>query len=187
MVAIVNLMLMPIMVMLPFFVDLKLHQGPAWYGFLLASVSVGALIGFAMAGAARLRGRRRSHALIVMLVVLGGASAVLGFVHHPLLAAGVMLVMGIQTGMFNIQVLTIFQTASPSEIRGRVMGLVTTMAMGMAPIGMAAGGVLGDLTGKNIPLIYGACGAMVALAAAILGVRRELLDFLAYEAPAESE
>ncbi len=52
--------------------------------------------------------------------------------------------------------------------------------MAVAPLGMALGGLAGDLTGKNLPLLCGLCGGFVLLATAVFGLRRPVREFLAF-------
>jgi hypothetical protein len=58
------------------------------------------------------------------------------------------------------------------------MGLLVTLAAAAAPLGLGLGGVLGDLTGKNVPLLFAACGALTAIVVVGLGGRPAVLDFL---------
>ena len=51
---------------------------------------------------------------------------------------------------------------------------------------MVLGDVLGDLTDKNLPLIYGSCGALIVLATLGLGRRRPVREFLAFSAADEA-
>jgi MFS family permease len=177
-VAALNFLLMPVIVMLPFYVDLVLGRGAEWYGFLLAGLGVGALAGSVLAGALPLDGRRRAVTLIALLVATGACFAGLGQVTSPPLALGVLGLIGLLTGLFNVQVYTIFQLAAPGELRGRIMGLLVTLAAAAAPLGLGLGGVLGDLTGKNVPLLFAACGALTAIVVVGLGGRPAVLDFL---------
>lgn len=77
MAATVNFLMMPILVLLPFYSDRVLGRGAAWYGS------------------------------------------------------------------------TIVQLATPAGMRGRVIGLLVTLASAATPIGLGLGGVLGDLTGHR--------------------------------------
>lgn len=45
---------------------------------------------------------------------------------------------------------------------------------------MVLGGILGDLTDKNLPLIFGLCGALIVIATLVLGLRRPVREFLAF-------
>ena len=104
-----------------------------------------------------------------------GMSAGRGYI-----ALAAMIAIGALNGFFNIVVVTAFQFGAKEELRGRVMGVVTTVAMAVAPLGMALGGLAGDLTGKNLPLLYGLCGGLIVVATASFGPRRAVREFLAF-------
>ena len=184
--AAVNFFAMPILVLLPFLVSDNLARGAEWYGFLLAGFGGGALVGYAAAGGLTLPPRSRPAALLSMLVVQSGLLAGLGFVHRPWLALAMMIGVGALNGFFNIILTTAFQIGSDEGLRGRVMGVVMTVALAIAPLGMGLGGILGDLTDKNLPLIFGLCGALIVAATLLLGLRRPVREFLAFSANAEA-
>jgi DHA3 family macrolide efflux protein-like MFS transporter len=174
-----NFFTMPVMAMLPFFVRYSLHAGAAWYGFLIAAISTGSLAGFLMAGTLRLAGAARGRFVMALLGVAPVPMAVAGFLHLPVAALAAAFVIGIMIGMINVNILTLLQTSTPREMRGRVMGLWTSLVTGLMPVGMAVGGIAGDLTGKNIPLIFSTCSALtLAIICAALS-RRSTRQFLA--------
>jgi hypothetical protein len=59
------------------------------------------------------------------------------------------------------------------------MGLLNTMTGGLVPIGMALGGFAGDLTNKNVPLVYAVCGALAIVVVFLTASRRESREYLA--------
>lgn len=183
MVALINFFFMPVIVLMPFFVERSLHKGAAWYGFVFAAYSAGSVVGYLLAGTLRISGRARARLVLMMLVAGGLCFVALAMARRPWLALVLMAASGVMIGMFNIVFVTVFQVSTPSAIRGRVLGLASTMSMAVAPIGMALGGVVGDLTGKNVPLIYAVCGGLVALTALVLGTREGLRDYLSWETP----
>ena len=185
--AAVNFFAMPILVLLPFLVSDNLGQGADWYGFLLAGFGFGALVGYGVAGGVRLRPESRSWVLLASLAASATLLGGLGFVHRAWVALGLMVAIGALNGFFNILVVTAFQFGAKEELRGRVMGVVTTVAMAVAPLGMALGGLAGDLTGKNLPLLYGLCGGFVLLATAVFGLRRPVREFLAFSVSDSAE
>ena len=89
-----------------------------------------------------------------------------------------MLITGILSGTLNIQVLTLIQGSTPTELRGRVMSLVITLSGAISPVGMALGGFLGDLAGKNLPLIFGLCGGFAASVVILTAANRSFREFL---------
>lgn len=179
--SIVNFMITPVLVLLPFYVELFLGESAEWYGFLLAAISVGTIIGYVFAGTLKIDGDKRGRLLVASLF---GTSALLGslaFVQTALLALALMFLVGVLSGMLNIYVLTALQTSTETELRGRVMSVAITLAGGIAPLGMMAGGLLGDLTDKNIPLIYAACGSIAALITLAFSKNKDFRGFLAGE------
>ena len=174
-----NFLAMPILVLLPFYVELNLNGGPEWYGFLLGGFSAGAVLGYVLAGSLNLSGEARSRVIILCLAGAGATLGTLGLVAIKGLALLLIVVTGVQSGMINIFVLTLIQSTTPTELRGRTMAFVVVIAAGIAPLGMALGGFLGDLTSKNMPLIYVICGGTAALLTLIGALNRAFREFLA--------
>jgi MFS family permease len=152
-----NFFMMPIMVLLPFYVTGFLHQGARWYGFLLAGVSAGAIAGYFLASVIRLQGQAKARFLIALMVLEPTPFLAIGLVRSAPIAVAVAAVMGAAISLINVHVMTILQESTPGELRGRMLALVGTLAGAVTPLGMALGGIAGDLTGKNIPLVYGCC------------------------------
>jgi hypothetical protein len=61
------------------------------------------------------------------------------------------------------------------------MGLFMTIGNAASPLGMLAGGIAGDLTDKNITLIYAVCALSIVAAVFLIGTRRPVLSFLSSE------
>lgn len=177
--SLVNFFGMPIMVLLPFYVELYLKADEKWYGFLAATVGVGSVAGFILAGTLNLTGRSRQKGIMISMVLAPIFFGILGSATNSYLALALVFLGGVTLGMINVYLMSMLQMATPGEVRGRVMGVVMTLSGGLMPIGMALGGVVGDLTGKNVPLVFGVCGG-AALLVTLAGVaRRELREFLA--------
>ncbi len=178
-VSVINLLIMPVVVLLPFYVRLFLHKDAAWFGFLMAAISVGAVAGFLMAGGLKLQGHARARGILAGLVVLPLVFGTLGFLRLPAVALGGAFLAGAALGFINVQFAALIQGSTPRELRGRVMGLLNTMTGGLVPIGMALGGFAGDLTNKNVPLVYAVCGALAILVVLLTTSRRESREYLA--------
>lgn len=176
-----NFLSMPILVLAPFYVDLYLRAETRWYGFLMAAVGAGQVAGFGMAGALRLGGAARRRWIFASLLLTPALFVAVGMARDRFLALGGVFLIGLALGIINVYFLSLLQTATPREMRGRVMSVAWTLSGSLMPIGMVVGGVVGDLTGKNIPLVYGVCGVLGVIVASAAFARPELRRFLAEE------
>ncbi len=183
MAAFLNFVFVPVMVLLPFFVEDFLHATPDWFGYMMAGFGVGAMFGYVAAGAMKLRGRRRMIVVIVALIVMSVIFMSIGLATDPKTALVLFVLLGLTNGMVNINIATVIQLTTPSEIRGRVMGLLGTLGGGLTPIAMGLAGVVADLVDQNIPLIIIVCGASATVLSIVLALRRPYREFLSYVPP----
>jgi MFS family permease len=174
-----------IVVLLPFFVDDFLQVPTDWYGFLVAAFGAGSFLGSVLAGSTNLQGRRRMWLFLAAAVGFATASCLLGLTLSPWTAMALTLTAGMMSGFTTIHTVTLMQVTTPSEYRGRVLGLLETLALSSMPLAAGTAGVLADLLGRNIPLIYVGCGGVLLAVALVLVAKREVRDFLSYEVPAE--
>jgi MFS family permease len=178
-----NFFSMPIILLLPFYVEDFLHATPDWYGFILAGFGLGAMMGYLFAGTVKLTGSVRSWLMVTLLFVQTLSLGALGLITARFVALVLMFFIGIMNGIFNVNVTTILQVSTPSGIRGRVFGLLSTLANGLSPIAMALSGVVADLVNQNVPVIYVTCGAITATLSIPLALNREFRDFLSFTSP----
>jgi len=111
----------------------------------------------------------------------------LGLVNSPVAALVLAVFGGATSGFFMILLTTIVQATTPSEIRGRVFGLLATISGAITPIAMGVTGPLADLTGQNIPLIYVACGVIMLILSVLVCSSRAMRRYLAYEPSLEPD
>lgn len=178
--SVVNFLGMPILVLFPFFVELYLEKDARWYGFLLAAIGAGSVAGFVLAGARPQVGEARRRWIAAAMVLAPLFFGILGFVTNAWAALGVAFLGGVALGVINVYLMSMVQMATPGEVRGRVLSVLMTLSGGLMPVGMVLGGVVGDLTNKNVPLVYGVCGGLALLVACGVFVRRDLREFLAH-------
>ena len=172
---------MPIITLMPFFVKDFLHAQAAWVGIISAVYSVGAMIGFSLAAMMRLNKVARARLIMALVIFQGVLYGVLAGQRLPLQALFFVLVLGIGDGYINVNIMTIIQITTPSEIRGRVFGVLAMLSGSLAPLAMGASGVLADLLGHNIPIIYFACGVSMVLIAISALALRDYREFLVYD------
>ena len=181
--AVLNFFFTPIMTLFPFYVENTLKATTDWFGYLVAGVGLGGLLGYIAAGSLKVPGRIWGVLISALLLVFCGMFGALAFTTKPLVALGMVLVAGFASGMLNIRIMTVVQLTTPANMRGRVFGLMGTVTGGLSPIAMGLSGVVADLTGQNIPLIYATCAGLTAVMSILLGLSRSFREFVAYEPP----
>lgn len=189
-VSVFNCLIIAIAALLPIYVSDYLGGGARWYGFLVAGLSAGSMIGCVAAssvnrlGMARYDRQARAWVLVSLFGGMASALALLGQTRTHSIALALMVTAGAFAGLVGVTVLTILQRTTPEHLRGRVLGLNTTLTRALAPVGIVVAGIVADCTGRNIPIIYAACGALAAATAVLLLGSRPSRAFLVSDSTA---
>ncbi len=178
--AVLNFILGPVIVLMPFFVEDTLHASPEWFGFLMAGYAVGAMIGYVVIAAINISSPRRSGVLITLLFFHSIGLAFYSFSTSVVAALSLFIFMGACLGVVNIIINSTLQLTTPSKIRGRVSGLMSTLSGGLMPIAMALAGVVADLLDQDIRLIYLLCAIFSSLVSLLLVFSKEFHAMLSY-------
>lgn len=171
---------MPIIVLLPFYVEDYMLVSADWYGYILAVYSAGSLVGFLIAGSIKVTGKARLRWMILLLILQSAGHGLIGLVTQPMLVLVLAFVGGATNGFITIHVTTILQLTTPTAIRGRVFGLLAMISGSLAPVAMGLAGVIADLVNQNIPLIYVACGAAMVVLSVMISLSPEFHRFVRY-------
>jgi MFS family permease len=168
--AVLNFLISPVLVTLPFFATDFLGLSAAWYGYLMAAFGLGAVLGYIVAGAFPTRGRARELAVNVSLAVQTVLTLVALVFKAPAAELAIFLVIGLTGGVMNVNINTLIQLSVPPDYMGRVQGIMTTICAGAMPLGMALSGFLFDLSGQNVSLLFIVSGvaSLVAVVAALM-------------------
>ncbi|MDW8028323.1 MAG: MFS transporter [Armatimonadota bacterium] len=151
-------------ILLPVLADKTFGVREKGYGFLVASIGVGAVLGAVLAASLEVKRKRG------MQVLMGSAIAIFGlastaFVKSFPLALITLALIGFGMVMQNATSNTLVQTLTPDELRGRVMGVYSLVFIGLAPIGSLFYGFFGQWLGAQNALTLGAiCFAFSAFA-----------------------
>ena len=165
-VAVFSLFAMNRLTLIPLFADQVLHVGAAGFGFLMASMGMGALVGaltlafFPGLGANPAR-QFALGMLWVAALLLFSMSRLFPLSVAALFVAGYCQISFVATANNRIQTLT------PDGLRGRVMALYAQALIGVGPLGAMQAGLLATLLGAPWAM---AIGASVA-GAVVIGVR----------------
>jgi H+ antiporter protein len=125
---------------------------PAQLGWVLVALSVGGLVG-ALGYAVLSRYANRRTVVLVAVVVLGVSMTVIAFL-PPLpvilvLCALVGLVYGPMAPIYNY----VMQTRAPAHLRGRVVGVMGSLAYAAGPLGLVVAGPLADAAGLHVTFL----------------------------------
>jgi len=155
-----------LMVVLPVYADETLRAGAQAYGWLLAALSAGLLVGAVAVGAVPTP-RRLGRAISVAQAVSG--AALIGFVATLSLgpALGLCLTLGIASSPLTIWAQTLRMQLIPAALRGRVFALLRTMMQATPPLGGILAGVLLEGSGMPATLIV---AALITLLPGLLGL-----------------
>lgn len=183
--SILNALAMPVILLLPFYVEDTLKVKPDWYGFLVAAYGGGTLAGYLLAGALNLSGAARAKTMMLFMVIEGAGPAALAAIRNPGLALVVVFAAGVVGGFVSVGVTFVLQITTAQEMRGRVFGVLATIAGSISPLAMGVSGLIADLLGRNIPLMFLLCGGAIVAVALLLSGSGPFREYLATERPAE--
>ena len=146
----------------PLFILKELNVPPALFGVVLAIGGFGALIGsIAAPMASRYLGRGRALAINVffasLLVIFIGLSP------NAYFFVAVSILIGFTISVWNILLMSLYQSLIPPELYGRIHGARRTIVWGLMPIGALLGGLMAR-GGLRLPfLIGGSIATLIAL------------------------
>jgi H+ antiporter protein len=125
---------------------------PAHLGWVLVALSVGGLVG-ALGYAVLSKYSNRRTIMLVALLVLGVSMTVIAFL-PPLpvilvLCAVVGFVYGPIAPIYNY----VMQTRAPAHLRGRVVGVMGSLAYAAGPLGLIVAGPLADAAGLHVTFL----------------------------------
>lgn len=136
---------------------------PASFGIVISSIAAGGLAGSVLAGI--WKPRRRGVLLLSACTVLAFCLGSIGLWNHLWPICGVLVLMGLSSGLANIQIISWIQQRVDMAILGRVMSVLMFVSLGLVPVSMAVSGVLAQWSLKWMYLL----GAFAMLLAIITG------------------
>lgn len=149
----INLAMVIMMTNLPAFSLLRSSGLEASYGFYLAALSIGIMIGTILAS----KLKHIDFGKLIFLSFLGTGIMWIGTAILPFVFSLILFSIGaISIGIINIIVFSSIQQQVETAFIGRIITLVTSAAAIGTPIGALLGGVLGEMFRPEIPVLI--CG-----------------------------
>jgi MFS family permease len=145
------------------FADGLFHMGAQGLGFLTGGMGLGAIAGtLTLAGS---RGHRHLPGAIMQALFVASATLFV-FAASPnyWLSLAMMPLLGMSVFRTNAATNTMIQLRVPENYRGRIMGLYSSMVVGMLPVASLAAGALAASIGPRWTV---AVGGVLALAAGV--------------------
>lgn len=124
------------------------HQ-PAQLGSVLMALSIGGLVG-ALGYAALTRYVRRRTIMLTAVLTLGLATAVIALLPPLPVILAMCALVGLVYGPIQPIYNYVMQTRAPHYLRGRVTGVMTSLAFAAGPLGLLLAGPLTDAAGLSV-------------------------------------
>src|SRR5581483_9819645 len=154
-VAVFSLFAMNRLTLIPLFADQVLHVGASGFGFLMASMGAGALLGaLTLAFYPRLGDDPQRQLLVALVWVV--ALLTFSISRSFPLSIAALLVGGYCQISFVATANNRIQTMTPDDLRGRVMALYAQALIGVGPFGSMQAGILAALLGAPWAMAIGA-------------------------------
>jgi MFS family permease len=175
MVAFAGVLGAPIVQFTPVFARDVFEVGEAAYGFLAASLGLGAVIGAVLLGGYG-DGIRRSRLSTGGLLAYGAAATLMAAAPTYAVGVGALLLMGVAYIVLASALNTSVQLLVAEEFRGRAMALYLMAFTGGYPIGALVQGRIADAVG--VQATVAGAGLTLVVVAAVLLSRRDLIGTL---------
>ena len=167
----------------PLFILKELNVSPALFGVVLAIQGIGALAGsIAAPMVSKYLGRGKALAINVffasLLVIFIGLSP------NAYFFVAVSVLVGFTISVWNILLMSLYQSLIPPELYGRIHGARRTIVWGLMPIGALLGGVIAR-GGLRLPFLIG--GSIATLIAFFSYKHIKRIGDLSVEMPAKKD
>lgn len=125
---------------------------PAELGWVLMALSIGGLIG-ALSWTVLSRVTNKRTTILVAVVTFGLAVLVIAYLPPLPVILGSAAIVGLVYGPIGPIYNSVMQTQAPPQLRGRVVGVMTSMAYAAGPVGFMLAGPLVDMFGLQITFL----------------------------------
>ncbi len=151
----------PMAIGLPVLAKTEFPEGAVAFGILMSAFAAGSLVGAALGGALP-RPKPAHFGTVIFLIASVSGLGIVGVSLSPTvaIAASFSFIGSIFNGYTSIMLITWFQSRTPAQFIGRVMSLIMTASLGLAPLSMA---VAGALIVYDVRLVLGASAGLLSL------------------------
>lgn len=161
----------------PYFKEME-FLGVSKYGFAMTMMAIGMMTGSILLSMVQIKRKDKFKIFAISTIISDTLFVCIILVNNYF----AMLVVIFLAFFFNICLNTIFNSAMmaviPSEIRGKVMAITSTVSMGLVPIGKLLGGVLGEFIPiRLVMLVLFFCCFLTAIMCIRITNLRKLIEY----------
>ena len=173
---------MGLMLLLPLFQRTE-HLGAGLYGLLIGFFSGGAFAGFMLTSLVSVKSSRRFSLFYWCALLFSVAMIFLPiYLFFPAMLA-LAIVAGLTNAVLNALFFSILQLTVPQDKRGKVFGLLETLAGGLIPVALAVGGILAEFL--NLRLLISSCYFITFLCFVPMAFMPDIVKFINFDPETE--
>lgn len=162
-IGVISLLVLPFNTLLPEFAKKIFHGDAQTFGYISSCIGTGALIGTIFLASLN-NESKKSIVLLINALVLGVSLIFFSLVDNLNIALGISLVAGFTALTQTTICLTIIQTRSDPDMRGRMISLFAMALFGMLPLGgLIIGWISHQIGSSETVLIQGIISIIIAL------------------------
>lgn len=175
-----NFLTSPFIVLLPFHIEKKMGLGVEWFGYIMAIFGAGVCTGFLLSGLLKIKKENKAKAVLICFIIIAIILVLFQFINNLFVLCLLAFLIGFPFAIYNLLCETSVQLSVASDIRGRILGIFGALTSAMAPLGMAIAGLIFDMTGKNLTLIFTLNGLAVLILALSSILDKKTQNILTY-------
>jgi MFS family permease len=157
-------------VLVPLLARVALRMPADRFGLLASFVGSGTVVGTLLIGSVGHRIRNRALVICGSMIIFGCAIMSMGLAQEAWELYASYSVFGFTFIIAELVSSTLWLHMVPADMRGRVFSVMSTLAMGLNPLGYLLAGVLGSVWGVRVGILIGG-GAVVIVSVGALLVR----------------
>lgn len=184
-IALTDFFIAPCWVLLPFFIEEVLNEKTEWYGFLLAALAVGTILGSILPTRINIATALKSKVFIFTIFLASACLFSISFVGQVTYVLYALVCFGACQGLSNILALSTIQRSTPWRVQGRVLGLYGMLRTAFVSLSMGLSGIVAGWLGDNTTLFFAGCGLLGMLTLPVLVFSRHFHGLMGCEASAE--
>jgi predicted MFS family arabinose efflux permease len=170
-----NLFVFGIIAIFVLFAQERLGVSDAGFGILLTMLGVGGLTG-SLVAPRLVQALGPGTAIRLTLAVQAAGVLLFAQLTHAVPAGALLVLFAAGTATWNVVAVSLRQSLTPDDLRGRVAGAARTLAWGTQPLGALIGGAIASVFGLLAPFYFAGVGLIIAMVLAFPVVSNDAIE-----------